>query len=58
MSTRRLEDKNIRKLTKAGRHSISVTIPIETIRSLGWREKQKVVVKRIRGGVEIKDWKK
>ena len=51
-------DKNIRKLTKLGGKSIGLTLPIELVRELGWREKQKVVVKRVRGGVMIKDWKK
>ena len=55
---RKLVDKNIRKLTRAGKVSFSVTIPIEIVKELGWREKQKVIVKRIHGGVEIKDWKK
>jgi len=27
-------------------------------KELGWKEKQKVIVKRVRGRVEIKDWKK
>ncbi|MFA5993891.1 MAG: AbrB/MazE/SpoVT family DNA-binding domain-containing protein [Parcubacteria group bacterium] len=58
MATRKLEDKNIRKLTKVGKQSIAVTIPIEIIRELGWREKQKVVAKRVSGGILIKDWKK
>ena len=53
-----MEDKNIRKLTKVGRQSIAVTLPIEIVRDLGWREKQKVVVKRVRGGMVIKDWRK
>ncbi len=55
---RKLTEKNTRKLTRTGRVSISVTIPIEIVSELGWREKQKVVVKKIHGGVEIKDWKK
>lgn len=51
-------DKNTRKLTKLGKKSIGLTLPIELVRELGWREKQKVVVKRVHGGVVIKDWKK
>ena len=51
-------DKNVRKLTKLGGKSIGVTIPIELVRELGWRERQKVVVKKVRGGIFIKDWKK
>ncbi len=58
MARRKLEDKNIRKLTKVGRQSIAVTLPIEIVRELKWREKQKVTVKKVRGGILIKDWKK
>lgn len=53
-----ITDKNTRKLTKLGGKSIGLTLPIELVRELGWREKQKVVVTRVRGGVMIKDWKK
>lgn len=59
MARRSLNERNVRKLTRTGRGgSISVTLPIEEIRSLGWREKQKVVVKRVHGGLLIRDWKK
>ncbi|MDP3881051.1 MAG: hypothetical protein Q8Q32_02640 [bacterium] len=51
-------DKNVRKLTKLGKKSIAVTLPIEDVRAIGWREKQKVVVKKIRGGFIIRDWRK
>ncbi len=47
----------MRKLTKLGGKSIGLTLPIELVRELGWREKQKVVVKRVKGGLMIKDWK-
>ena len=56
MGRRKLEDKNIRKLTKFGGKSIAVTLPIEIVRELGWREKQKVVVKKKGKGVYIEDW--
>lgn len=58
MSVGKMEDKNVRKLAKIGKQSIGLTLPIEMLRELGWKLKQKVVVKKIRGGVEIKDWKK
>lgn len=58
MSGKTNDVKSIRKLTKLGGKSIGLTLPIELVRELGWREKQKVVVKRVRGGVMIKDWKK
>lgn len=57
MSVRKTEDQNVRKLSKLGQ-SVAVTLPIEIVRELGWKLKQKVLVKRVRGGVEIKDWKK
>ncbi len=57
MTTRKREEKNIRKLTKIGKQSVGVTLPIEDVRKLGWRKKQKLVVKRIRGGFEIRDWR-
>jgi len=57
MARRKTEDNSIRKLTRVGGKSIGLTLPIELVRELGWQEKQKVVVKRVRGGVMIKDWK-
>jgi hypothetical protein len=53
-----MKDKNIRKLTRIAKRSIGITLPIELVRELKWREKQKVVVKKVRGGMLIKDWKK
>jgi len=58
MTTRKSEDKNIRKITRVGKTSLAVTIPIEMYKELGWKEKQKVIVKRVAGGIIIKDWKK
>lgn len=55
---RKLADKNTRKLMKLGKASLAVTLPKEMANSLGWREKQKIVVKKVRGGILIKDWKK
>ena len=57
MTTRKLEDKNIRKILRNG-DSYAVTIPIEIMAELKWKEKQKVVVKKVRGGFMVKDWKK
>ncbi|KKR43992.1 MAG: hypothetical protein UX02_C0001G0365 [Candidatus Moranbacteria bacterium GW2011_GWC1_45_18] len=45
----------IRKLTKTGRGSMYVVLPKEHIRDLGWRERQKLVVQRVKGGLLIKD---
>lgn len=51
------KNKNVRKLTRQGGRSIGVILPIELVRELGWREKQKVVVKRIKGGMVIRDYR-
>ena len=58
MSRRKLGNKNIRKLTRVGNTSIGLTLPIEIVRKLKWREKQKVVVKLRGKTITIKDWKK
>jgi len=55
---RKNEEENIRKITRLGKTSLAVTLPIGIIHELGWKEKQKVIVKKVRGGVLIKDWKK
>lgn len=34
------EDKNIRKITRAGKTSLGVTLPIDMLRELDWKEKQ------------------
>ena len=49
---------NIRKLTRLGGHSLGLTLPIEITRSLGWRERQKVTVKKIGKRLIVEDWKK
>ncbi len=57
MASTKKESKDVRKLTKVGGKSIAVTLPIDLVRELGWKEKQKVSVKRVHGGLLIKDWK-
>jgi hypothetical protein len=52
-----MKDANVRKLTRIGKRSIGLTLPIELVRELGWREKQKVVVKRVKGGMMIRDYR-
>jgi hypothetical protein len=55
---RKTEDQNIRKLMRLGKTSLGITLPVALLNQLGWREKQKLVVKKIRGGLTIKDWRK
>ena len=57
MARRKLEDRNIRKLSK-GTSSYYITLPIEQLRKLGWRKSQKLVVEvdKRRERIVIKDW--
>lgn len=57
MTRRKMEDKNIRKIIKNG-NSWAVTIPVEMMKELKWKEKQKVVVKKRGQGVLVVDWNK
>lgn len=50
-----MEERNVRKIYKRG-SSYAVTIPVEMMRELKWREKQKVVFKKIGQGLKIEDW--
>ncbi|KKR62841.1 MAG: hypothetical protein UU66_C0012G0018 [Parcubacteria group bacterium GW2011_GWB1_41_5] len=57
MSVQKMINKNIRKLTKLGGKSLAVTLPRELVVGLGWKEKQKVVVKKKGSKLIISDWK-
>lgn len=57
MPRRKLSEKNIRKLTRmGGGRSFGLTLPIEMIKKLKWRERQKLVVSRRGKTITIKDW--
>ena len=48
-----------RKIIKLGKYTYAVTLPAETVKRYGWREKQKVVVTdKGNGRIEVRDWKK
>lgn len=53
---RKLVDKNTRKILKSGQ-SYAITLPIEIVKELKWKAKQKIVVKRQGKGMYIEDWK-
>ncbi len=50
-----MKDKEVRKLTRIGKRSMGVTLPIEDVRALGWRERQNLSVKKVKGGFMIRD---
>ena len=56
---KKIENRPIRKLTKVGGgKTYSITIPVEIVREFGWKEKQKLVVKKHgKGKIIIEDWK-
>ena len=56
MARRKRENYNVRSLNKNGGGSIMVTLPIEEIRKLRWRSKQKVVITRKGKKLIIEDW--
>ena len=58
MGVRKQAERNIRKLTRMGGRSLGLILPVELLGELKWKEKQKVKVKKVRGGILIKDWKK
>jgi len=56
MPSRKIEDRNIRKIYKHD-DSYAVTLPIEMVRELGWKDNQKVAAKKYGKGILIVDWK-
>ncbi len=58
MGVRKQNEKNIRKLTKLGGKSLAVTLPVEMVEKLRWKEKQKVRIVKKGRHLIIKDWKK
>lgn len=57
MARRKTSENNIRKLTRVGLTSLCVTIPIEYINDLKWRNGQKVVIYKKGKKLVIEDWK-
>lgn len=50
---------NVRKLTRTGgSRSLSVVLPADLVKSLGWKDKQRVVIKKQNGALVVRDWKK
>ena len=59
MAQRKLKEKNIRKLTRmGGGRSIGLTLPVEIVGNLKWKERQKVVVRQSGKKIIIEDWKR
>ena len=58
MARTKTSKNDIRKLTRIAKSSIGLTLPINLVRKLGWKERQKIVVKLVGRHLIIKDWRK
>lgn len=58
MPNTKFKDRNIRKLTRVGKASFCVTLPVEYVAKLNWKEKQKLKVRLKGRSLIIRDWKK
>jgi len=57
MGRRKMEERHIRNLQKtAGGSTYIISLPIDVVRDLKWKAKQKLVVKKYGDGILIKDW--
>ena len=58
MARRKLENRNIRKLSKRSNGSYRITLPIELIRKLKQQDGQKLVLHKSGSKIIIEDWEK
>jgi len=56
VGVRKQSEQNIRKLTRLGKKTLAVTLPIALVEKLGWREKQKVKVFLKGRSLVVRDW--
>jgi hypothetical protein len=57
MTRRKNDESHIRSLTKISKgSSYAITIPIDYIRKMKWKSKQKLEVKLFRDHIIIRDW--
>jgi antitoxin component of MazEF toxin-antitoxin module len=58
MPTQKYQNRNIRKIIKIGEGSLAVTLPVEFVEKLKFKEKQKVRLALKGRAITIRDWKK
>ncbi|MCB9823271.1 AbrB/MazE/SpoVT family DNA-binding domain-containing protein [Candidatus Nomurabacteria bacterium] len=56
MGTRRSGEQNVRNITKNSTGTYQVSLPIDLVRTLGWKQGQKVVFKKRGKDLVIVDW--
>lgn len=57
MGARKAGEQQVRNLTQNRTGTYSLSLPIELVRALGWRQGQKVVVSKSGKKLVIEDWK-
>ncbi len=57
MANTSYKNKNVRKLTRVGKASFCVTLPVEYLAKLNWKERQKLKVILKGRTILIRDWK-
>jgi len=58
MANRSQQERSTRSLNRSSSGSYLVTLPIEYIKKLKWKDRQKVIVQLSAGRIVIRDWKK
>lgn len=60
MADKKIGEEQVRKIQRTGQAgaSYAVTLPKGLIKKLGWRERQKVTVRREGEKIIIEDWEK
>ncbi len=56
MGTRKSGEQNVRNITKNSTGTYQVSLPIDLVRTLGWKQGQKVVFKKRGKDLVIVDW--
>ncbi len=56
MTEQKRINKSIRKLTRVSKSSFAITIPIEYINKLDWKEHQKLIATLRGNKITIEDW--
>ena len=54
---RKIINRSIRKIFKSG-NSYAITLPVDLVKELGWKETQKLVVRKKGDGLVVSDWEK
>lgn len=52
-----MEKSYTRRVTRVGKRSLSIVIPAEIVADLKIKEKQKLAIKRVKGGIFIRDFR-